>query len=140
MLQISREQVLRAQSESIEYGKRSVSIHFFSLGLWSVFKTLLALKIILAFTKMRFVQLQKSLRMKKIFACRNPKPSVARRCTLPAVERTQGTQFCQGEQNACFGLGLGLGKVRGMFCFGVSLSLGLGLSFAKVWKSFGHSL
>ena len=128
MLQISREQVLRAQSESIEYGKRSVSIH-------------LARKIILAFTKMRFVQLQKSLRMKKKFACRNPKPSVARRCTLPAVERTQGTQFCQGEQNVSFGLGLGLGlgKVRGMFCFGASLSLGLGLSFAKVWKSFGYS-
>ena len=61
---------------------------------------------------------------------------------LPAVERTQGTQFCQGEQHVCFGLGLGLGlgKVRGMFCFGVSLSLGLGFSFAKVWKSFGHSL
>merc|ERR1712107_427871 len=27
---------------------------------------------------------------------RNPKPSVALRCMLPAVERTQGTQFCQG--------------------------------------------
>ena len=96
--------------------------------------------IVLVFTE--DVQLQKSLKMKKIFACRNPKPSVARRCTLPAVERTQGIQFCQGEQNVCFCLclGLGLGKVRGMFCFGVSLSLGLGLSFAKVWKSFGHSL
>merc|ERR1712012_1263759 len=27
---------------------------------------------------------------------RNPKPSVALRCMLLAVERTQGTQFCQG--------------------------------------------
>ena len=98
-----------------------------------------ARKIILAFTKMRDAQLQKSLKTKKIFACRNPKPSVVRRCMLPAVERTQGTQFCQGEQNVCFGFGLGLGKVRGMFCFGVSLSLGLGFSFAKVWKSFGYS-
>ena len=114
------------------------------IGQYLVFMALLALKIIPAFTKMRFVQLQKSLRMKKIFACRNPKPSVARRCTLPAVERTQGIQFCQGEHNVSFGLGIGLGigigKVRGMFCFGVSLSLGLGLTFAKVWKSFGHSL
>ena len=75
-----------------------------------------ARKIILVFTKMRDFQLQKSLRMKKIFACRNPKPSVALRCMLPAVEKTQGTQFCQGEQNVCFGFGLGLGKVRGMFC------------------------
>ena len=110
------------------------------IGQYLIFMALLARKIILAFTKMRDFQLQKSLRMKKIFACRNPKPSVVRRCMLPAVERTQGTQFCQGEQNVCFGFGLGLGKVRGMFCFGVSFSLGFGLSFAKEWKSFGHSL
>ena len=91
---------MRAQSESIEYGKRSVSIHFFSLGLWSVFMTLLARKIILAFTKLRDVQFQKCLRMKKIFAtCRNPKPSVVRRCTLSAVARTQGTPFSQGEDD-----------------------------------------
>ena len=106
MLQISREQVLRAQSESIEYGKRSVSIHgpSCSQNHPCIHKN------------ERCRNAKVSENEGNICNCRNPKPSVALRCMLPAVERTQGTQFCQGEQNVCFGFGLGLGKVRGMFC------------------------